>query len=867
VLKYTLNRGVTLSAAVVAGIFLAVVVTNFGGFVDNIYLDRIKGILFANSVMMMDEGVELEERVARLDDLRWDLEEAYGLHTPFFDRCLRWTADALTFGFSEVFAGYKTPNNFVLEETMVIETILESLPPSLLLFAAAMVPAFFLSVWMALVLSRNPGNWLDRLLVTLTPISSAPSWVYGVILTVIFAIQLGVLPERGIYTETSYMTTLDKVLTVAVHLVLPATAIFLTSFFQSVYSWRMFFLLHAGEDYLDLAIAKGLPTRMLERKYVLRPTMPTIVTSFSLLVLGFWQELIALEVWFEWPGIGTLFIQAIRGVNSAITMTIVVIFAYLFVLTVFLLDIVYALIDPRVRLGGGENRGRLFRRKLKQGLAGVLRNLRQEKPTPGRAARLEQGKRKVSIRAWVRDGWNWIREAWKQLLRAGHQLWMDLRQYPSASVGLTVIVIMLGVGLYSLIKVPQQQVIEMWRSGSTESYRTPKLVPPEWTNWFRKEKLPVNRSVSTMAGDGTKTITPTGGKGKDIVIELPVEYTYVTFPQDVYLIIHPSYEEKFPFAKVYWVTPDGREVQLISEVIKPSYQTRLSWYIRESRQPEVVKAKNRNRPMEFLFADPKREQPAALKGTYILKIEGYTFEEMSDLDAEVIVLGQVYGFAGTDNANRDLSLALGWGILIALVFGLIGAVVTSVVTMLIAAVGTWYGGWVDQLVQRITEVNMMLPVLPIAITMYFIYAKTIWAILGVVVLLSIFGKEIKNYRTVFLQVKTEVYIEAALSYGASNSRIIFRYLVPRIVSLLLPRLVVLVPGYVFLEATLAFLGAPDEYLPTLGKVIYEGFSWGALYRYPHWVLLPLAALVLIGVSFAMVGLALDRALNPKLREM
>ena len=156
--------------------------------------------------------------------------------------------------------------------------------------------------------------------------------------------------------------------------------------------------------------------------------------------------------------------------------------------------------------------------------------------------------------------------------------------------------------------------------------------------------------------------------------------------------------------------------------------------------------------------------------------------------------------------------------------------------------------------------------LPIAITVYFIYAKTVWAILGAVVILSIFGKEIKNYRSAFLQMKQEVYIEAAQSYGAGNWRIISRYLLPRIFPMMVPRLVVLMPGYVFLEATLAFLGAPDEYLPTLGKVIYEAFAWDALKYHLHWILIPLLLLVILGLSFAMIGLALDRVLNPRLRE-
>jgi hypothetical protein len=95
--------------------------------------------------------------------------------------------------------------------------------------------------------------------------------------------------------------------------------------------------------------------------------------------------------------------------------------------------------------------------------------------------------------------------------------------------------------------------------------------------------------------------------------------------------------------------------------------------------------------------------------------------------------------------------------------------------MIIAAVGTWYGGWVDELIQRITEINLVLPFLSILVMVGTFYSRSIWVILGVTVLLSIFTGSIKSYRAIFLQVKESMYIEAARAYGASDFRIIFQY--------------------------------------------------------------------------------------------
>ena len=201
-------------------------------------------------------------------------------------------------------------------------------------------------------------------------------------------------------------------------------------------------------------------------------------------------------------------------------------------------------------------------------------------------------------------------------------------------------------------------------------------------------------------------------------------------------------------------------------------------------------------------------------------------------------------------------------------FGLLAALATTVITMVIAAVGVWYGGWLDAAIQRITEVNSIIPLLPILIMVGTLYSRSIWIMLGLVILLSIFGIQIKQYRAIFMQVKESPYIDAARAYGAGNMRIVFRYLVPRILPLVIPAIVTLVPGFVFLEASLAVLGLGDPVLPTWGKLINDAATQGALFNgYYYWILQPSVLLMIAGLGFAMVGFALDRVFNPRLREV
>jgi peptide/nickel transport system permease protein len=127
---------------------------------------------------------------------------------------------------------------------------------------------------------------------------------------------------------------------------------------------------------------------------------------------------------------------------------------------------------------------------------------------------------------------------------------------------------------------------------------------------------------------------------------------------------------------------------------------------------------------------------------------------------------------------------------------------------------------------------------------------------------------IKVYRAIFLQIKESPYIEAARAYGASDLRIIVRYMAPRIIPILVPGFVTLIPGLVFLEASLGLLGLGDPVLPTWGKILNDAQSNGALYKgYYYWVLSPSVLLMFTALGFSLLGFALDRIFNPRLREL
>jgi peptide/nickel transport system permease protein len=436
----------------------------------------------------------------------------------------------------------------------------------------------------------------------------------------------------------------------------------------------------------------------------------------------------------------------------------------------------------------------------------------------------------------------------------------EIKRYPSAVAGLLIIAALIVLSIYTVITMPYSRAVELWRGGEDIWGESPKNALPAWYNLFRTRKLPETIVLETDDDAVVKSREAISEDMTEVVMVFPVDYPYDDFPQELTIYFDAQYQEKQPHVSITWLTPDEREIHI------GDFSVRESETYRISQDERLTRHLDGHPPERGLFMMPGSEPPTAVQGEYQLRVSGILFEEEGDIDAKLVVYGQVAGVGGTDHRRRDLAVALLWGTPVALAFGLLAALGTTLTTMVIAAVGVWYGGWVDNIVQRITQVNLILPFLPILIMVGTLHSRSIWVMLGVTILLSIFGGAVLTYRAIFLQVKESPYIEAARAYGAGNGRIVFFYLIPRIVPVIIPQLVRVIPTFVFLEAGLAVLGLGDPVLPTWGKIIDDARANGALFNGQYyWVLEPTVLLMLTGLAFAMVGFALDRIFNPRLR--
>jgi len=348
IFRYTISRLTTLFLTVVVGVYLTIMIANMGGYVDTIMRAEIReritqGVLVNKAYQ--DMAPETRKKIA--EDLIAVEEKRLNLDTPVVIRSLNYLKNALKLELGR--AQNMTSDNGSRTVRLIL---LERLPATMLLMGTSQLFLFFSSIYFALSLSRNYGSWLDRLVISLSPTSAAPSWFYGIFLILIFSAVLKVLPFGGMVDAPPPETTLGYSLSVLKHLILPGASLVVSAFFLSIYNWRTFFLIYSSEDYVEMAKAKGLPARDIERQYILRPTLPNIITNFALLLIGLWTGAIVTETIFLWPGLGITLYRAVGLFDIPVIVGSTIIFAYLLAITVFLLDFVYALVDPRVKVGG-----------------------------------------------------------------------------------------------------------------------------------------------------------------------------------------------------------------------------------------------------------------------------------------------------------------------------------------------------------------------------------------------------------------------------------------------------------------------------------------------------------------------------------
>jgi len=232
-------------------------------------------------------------------------------------------------------------------------------------------------------------------------------------------------------------------------------------------------------------------------------------------------------------------------------------------------------------------------------------------------------------------------------------------------------------------------------------------------------------------------------------------------------------------------------------------------------------------------------------------------------ETRLTIWGRLHGILGTDFSGSDAWTELVYGSRISLMVGILAAALATFLGITYGVISGYVGGFVDEMLMRIVDILLCIPVLPILLVLIRYFRPNVY---WVVVLIAIFGWQglSRVIRSRVLSLKEMAFIESARAAGASDTYIMFRHLIPNVLPIAMAAMVLSVPAAIITEASLSFLGFGDPNAATWGRMLYNAYQLGGINYWWIWVP-PGISIVLICVGFVFVGHAVDEIVNPRLR--
>ncbi len=237
-------------------------------------------------------------------------------------------------------------------QSPVLPLILARLSATLLLMGTTLVLSLGIGVLLGLMAAVWVRTWKDHVISVVAIIAYAmPLFWIGLMLILLFAIKLDWLPTSGMEDAAAFYEGWERVVDIARHLILPAVT--LSLFYMAFYArlMRATMLEQRGLDYVTTARAKGLSERQITLRHVVRNALMPVVTVAGVQVGGLLGGSVVVESVFAWPGLGQLAFQALFARDLNLLLGIFFISSCLVVVINIVVDVVYVLLDPRVRIG------------------------------------------------------------------------------------------------------------------------------------------------------------------------------------------------------------------------------------------------------------------------------------------------------------------------------------------------------------------------------------------------------------------------------------------------------------------------------------------------------------------------------------
>lgn len=264
------------------------------------------------------------------------MEHKMGLDQPIYVQYVKWLGRLFqgNLGYS-----YRTSQT-------VLRVISERIAPTIMLTLTVLVVSVIVGVGLGVIAACKPYSVWDTLASGVSFIGSGmPGFFIGLLFIYIFSVKLGWLPTGGMYTNASTQSMGDLMK----HLILPVLSLSLSSAGSFIRQTRSAMLEVIGEEYVKMARAKGMLERTVLYVHALRNAMLPIVTCIGMSVPGLVGGAVIIEQIFGWPGMGSLLVLSVSYRDYPVIMGITMYITIAVLLTNLLMDLVYAVLDPRIR--------------------------------------------------------------------------------------------------------------------------------------------------------------------------------------------------------------------------------------------------------------------------------------------------------------------------------------------------------------------------------------------------------------------------------------------------------------------------------------------------------------------------------------
>lgn len=238
----------------------------------------------------------------------------------------------------------------ILYNRSVNEMIAERLAATILLGLVSAILALVIGTALGIYCARKEGSIADRLLSTTTyALDAMPSFWLGLMLTIVLSLRLGLLPTQGMTDPRANYTGWAHIVDVGIHLILPALTLVLITLPGYFRIAKSSIQQVTSEDFIITMRATGMPESKIFKKYIFRNAILPTVTLFGITLAFLVTGVTLIEIVFSWPGTGRLTMTAINQRDYPTLMGIYLVMSVSVAVVMVLVDIAYAMLDPRIR--------------------------------------------------------------------------------------------------------------------------------------------------------------------------------------------------------------------------------------------------------------------------------------------------------------------------------------------------------------------------------------------------------------------------------------------------------------------------------------------------------------------------------------